>query len=288
MKTQKIVYANCKINIGLDVLKKLSNGYHLVDMIMLPINLCDKLIINFSGIKGNLEIKTNKKNIPTDENNILVKTYKKFYSKSKIQPEMINVFLEKNIPHEAGLGGGSSDAAFFLRELNDHYNKPLTNRELITLAKELGADVPFFLVNKPARVTGIGEEIKNIFNNLTKRVILIKPNFGISTKDAYEGFKNLKEKKSPQIEQILIGLEKNNVELINSNTENVLEQSLLIGNEQIRSFKKKLEKITNKKFHMSGSGSAYFSLVSQEESSEIYEILKKSLECCEVFLCDFI
>ncbi len=126
-----IITSNAKINIGLNITEKLPNGYHLLDMVMVPISLADKLEIKFNNQKGKLNISSNIKDIPCDEKNILYKVYKAFYEKAQIEPEDIDVYLEKNIPHEAGLGGGSSNGGFFLKELNKFHNFVLSDEAQI-------------------------------------------------------------------------------------------------------------------------------------------------------------
>ena len=166
------VKSNGKINIGLNIVEKLPNGYHILDMIMVPISLADELKINFKEKKGNLKISSNIKDIPTDEKNILWKIYDAFYNFTKIEKEEIEIYLYKVIPHEAGLGGGSSNGAFFLKELNKFHKNILTDDELIVLGKTVGADIPFFIKNYPCRVKGIGEKLEKIENNLKCDIIL--------------------------------------------------------------------------------------------------------------------
>lgn len=285
---ERTVYSNCKINLGLNILERLPNGYHSLDMIMVPIDLMDKMVINFLEEPGELSIKTNKPDIPTDKNNILYKIYQKFYEVSGIVPERIEVYLEKNIPHEAGLGGGSSNGAFFLKELNSYHNHPLTASQMIEVGKSIGADIPFFIVNRSARVKGIGEKIEIIENRLKDKIILIKPNFGVSTAKAYKNYSLLLDKKDSDIDRVKQGMEDANRELVDLNIENILEQGLLLEDEKIKNFREELKKIDGIRFHMSGSGSAYYTIVSQEESKKTYEALKENLGGCEVYLCSFL
>lgn len=281
------IISNAKINLGLNIIEKLPNGYHSLDMIMVPISLADKMDISFNKHKGDLKITSNIESIPTDERNILYKIYKKFYEATKIEPESIDIYLEKNIPHEAGLGGGSSNGGFFLKELNKFHNFILNEEELIKVGKSIGADIPFFLKNTPCRVKGIGEKLQNIKNNLDCDVILIKPEFGVSTKEAYDMYSKLENKKFADIEKIISGLEENDLSKVSNNIENMLEQSLLISDENIQSFRKKIEDL-NIKFFMSGSGSCYF-ILSDKKSTESYlEILKQMFKDCKIIKCNFI
>lgn len=276
--------SNGKINIGLNVTGVLPNGYHLLDMIMVPISLSDKITGEIEDISGTLEIKTNKADIPVNEDNILWKIYDKFYSESGLSKRKISLYLEKIIPHQAGLGGGSSNGAFLLKLLNEFHGNFFSQERLIEIGKSVGADIPFFLINKSARVRGIGEDIEIIENNLKNSIILIKPQFGVSTGKAYKNMSMLNNKRDANIDKIIFGLKENRVDIVEDNIENHLEQGLLLEDENIIEFRKKLAEL-NMKFFMSGSGSAYYTFVTQEESEEAVTRIKEYLNSCEVYLC---
>ena len=276
--------SNGKINIGLNVTGVLPNGYHLLDMIMIPISLSDKITGEIEDISGTLEIKTNKADIPVNEDNILWKIYDKFYNESGISKRKISLYLEKIIPHQAGLGGGSSNGAFLLKLLNEFHGNSFSQERLIEIGKSVGADIPFFLINRSARVRGIGEDIEIIENNLKNSIILIKPQFGVSTGKAYKNMSMLNNKRDANIDKIIFGLKENRVDIVEDNIENHLEQGLLLEDENIIEFRKKLAEL-NMKFFMSGSGSAYYTFVTQEESEEAVTRIKEYLNSCEVYLC---
>ena len=276
--------SNGKINIGLNVTGVLPNGYHLLDMIMVPISLSDRITGEIEDILGTLEIKTNKADIPVNEDNILWTIYDKFYSESGLSKRKISLYLEKIIPHQAGLGGGSSNGAFLLKLLNEFHGNFFSQERLIEIGKSVGADIPFFLINKSARVRGIGEDIEIIENNLKNSIILIKPQFGVSTGKAYKNMSMLNNKRDANIDKIIFGLKDNRVDIVEDNIENHLEQGLLLEDENIIEFRKKLAEL-NMKFFMSGSGSAYYTFVTQEESEEAVTRIKEYLNSCEVYLC---
>lgn len=275
--------SNAKINIGLNVTGVLPNGYHLLDMVMVPISLTDGLDGEIFDEEGELEITTNKPSIPTGKENILWKIYNKFYEMSGLPRKRIKLHLEKVIPHEAGLGGGSSNGAFFLKELNSYHNNFFSLEELIEIGKSIGADIPFFIVNKPSRVKGIGEEIEVIENNLDRDIILIKPNFGVSTAKAYKNMYMLNNKVDADIDKIVCGLRDNDITLVEESIENHLEQGLLLEDSNIIEFRKRLSNIPNMKFFMSGSGSAYYTFV--ENGEREVKAVKEQLQHCEVHLC---
>ena len=287
----KRIEANAKINIGLNILEKLESGYHSLDMIMAPISLSDEMEVEYTGRSGgnsDLTITTNKPDIPTGEGNILYKVYRAYYEKAKLPKEEIRVHLIKKIPHEAGLGGGSSDGGAFLRELNEYHNNLLSLEEMIDLSKEIGADIPFFLINKSCRAKGIGERLEVVENNLECEVILLKPRFGVSAGEAYVNFSKLKNPKEAEIEKILKGLKENNISNVLCNIENHLEQGLILTNREINEFKDRLSVVSDMKFFMSGSGSTYFTLVKKNIAQETYKTLKSLFKDCEVYLCKFL
>lgn len=284
---EKIVKANAKINLGLNILGKNEDGYHELDMMMAPISLYDTLNIKFFQKKGNLILKSNIKGVPLNEKNIIYKIYEAFYNVTSLQRENIEVYLDKNIPFQAGLGGGSSDGAFFLKTLNEYHKSPLTLQEMIDLGKKIGADIPFFIVNETVRAKGIGEILEKTVNNLDAKIILIKPNFGISTAEAYRGYSQLTEKKWADIDKIVEGLKENNLSKVIDNVENHLQQTSLLLNNNVKTFEEKLAKIS-KNFKMSGSGSCYY-LISDKDNSQIfYETLRSEFTDCFISQQDFI
>jgi len=277
--------SNGKINIGLNVTGRCENGYHLLDMVMVPISLSDTMTGEITDVKGTLTIETNKKDIPTGKENILYKIYDKFYDESALERKKVYVYLEKRIPHQAGLGGGSSNGAFLLKLLNSFHDNHFSMEKMIEIGKSVGADIPFFLINKSARVTGIGENIEIIENNLESALIIIKPDFGVSTGKAYKNMYMLNNKRDADIDKIVLGLKENSLSTVENSIENHLEQGLLLEDENIIDFRKRLAALNNMKFFMSGSGSAYYTFADKNEKENIYKILKEHFKNCEVHLC---
>ena len=277
--------SNGKINIGLNVTGRCENGYHLLDMVMVPISLSDTMTGEITDAKGTLTIETNKKDIPTGKENILYKIYDKFYDESALERKKVYVYLEKRIPHQAGLGGGSSNGAFLLKLLNSFHDNHFSMEKMIEIGKSVGADIPFFLINKSARVTGIGENIEIIENNLESALIIIKPDFGVSTGKAYKNMYMLNNKRDADIDKIVLGLKENSLSTVENSIENHLEQGLLLEDENIIDFRERLAALNNMKFFMSGSGSAYYTFAHKNEKENIYKTLKEHFKNCEVHLC---
>ena len=281
------IFSNAKINIGLNVFQKESDGYHNIDSIMVPIDLADEMDVTFYSDLGNLKIECSDNNIPTDERNILYKTYKVFFEESEKEKRKIDIILKKNIPSEAGLGGGSSNAGFFLKLLNEHYGNIYNESELEELAMKIGSDVPFFIKNKTARVGGKGNKVDLVENNLKDSIILIKPlDFGVSTKEAYESFDNLKEVKYANFDKIIECLKDNNRIALENSIENSLEQGILETDINIKMLKMTLNSvISGKKFFMSGSGSTYYTFVTELEKSQIETRLKTFIDNVKIIIC---
>jgi 4-diphosphocytidyl-2-C-methyl-D-erythritol kinase len=176
-----IVYPNAKINLGLNILRKREDGYHDISSVFYPVNDCvDILEIvksdNFEFTKSGIEI-------PNGEN-ICEKAWKLFHIDFEIGN--VKIHLHKQIAIGAGLGGGSADASFTLKALNEIFELKLTNKELEKYALQLGADCPFFIDNTPKLVEGIGEKMINIDLDLSEyNIRLINPGIHVSTKEAY-------------------------------------------------------------------------------------------------------
>ena len=180
------LYPNCKINIGLRVVRKREDGYHDLETIFYPVyGLHDELQVDrsedFSFIQEGLVVDC----LPTD--NLIYKTYARMRER---YPQIGNVKItfKKNIPFGAGLGGGSSDAAHMAIALNEIFALGLTREQLAQEVSPLGADCPFFVYNSPCYAEGIGDKLIPINLDLTGlRLLMIKPKCGVSTKEAYGG-----------------------------------------------------------------------------------------------------
>lgn len=183
-----ILFPNAKINLGLNILRKRDDGFHELETIFYPIGLKDglefienkkdKIVFSNSGLSLNID----------PEENIVIKAYRLLAADHSLPG--LDIHLHKVIPFGAGLGGGSSDAAFLLKGLNDFFELGLSINELKGYAVKLGADCSFFLENKPAFASGIGEKLQTIDFSLNGYyIVLVKPPFGVGTKEAYAGIK---------------------------------------------------------------------------------------------------
>lgn len=195
-----ITTVNAKLNLGLRILRKRADGYHDLETVFYPVGLyngtpacpypfCDVLEIIPSETPTSLEI-IGYKNVTSDPHlNIVWKAYEEFLKicdQKKITLPSLQIILAKYLPVQAGLGGGSADGTFTLRLLNKLTGNPLSEAELHTIATRLGADCPFFLLNKPALAHGIGERLNALPPRLKgKWAVIAKPRQAISTALAF-------------------------------------------------------------------------------------------------------
>lgn len=186
-KLLMICFPNAKINLGLNIVSQRNDGFHNLETIFYPINLKDGLEITNSNSNEQYQLFQTGIKIDGDpSSNIVIKALELVRNHSKVNIPNIDIHLLKKIPTGAGLGGGSSDAAFMLKLLNENYQIGLSNNELVELALQIGADCPFFLYNKPAFASGIGNLLEPIDLDLSGMYLLIvKPDVFISTKEAY-------------------------------------------------------------------------------------------------------
>ncbi len=208
MQTIKIK-APAKINLTLEVLDKRSDGFHNIKSIMQAIDLYDYLTISVSDSDNTdsgtvIELSGNSDEIPYDNRNLVYKAVEKFLEKTNIKNKIISIYIEKNIPIEAGLAGGSADAAGTFYGLNKLFNNSLSKVELEDLCASLGSDLNFCLHGGTALCTSRGEIIEKLPTPKLE-LSLIKPkNLGISAKEAYTKFSMLPDKTVPNNSEKLI------------------------------------------------------------------------------------
>ncbi|MEJ5349580.1 MAG: 4-(cytidine 5'-diphospho)-2-C-methyl-D-erythritol kinase [Desulfosoma sp.] len=180
------VTACAKINLWLEVIRKRPDGYHDLSSLMLPIGIHDRLMIE-TGSKG-FHLSCTHPDVPTDDRNLVWRAADAFFDRSGWSIGL-HVHLVKEIPVGAGLGGGSADAAALLTFLNTLAPSPLSDQDLHELARGLGADVPFFLLGRPALAMGVGDQLQPVFGVPQYPLLLVKPSYAVSTAWAYGSLK---------------------------------------------------------------------------------------------------
>lgn len=251
-----VVFPNAKINIGLNIVEKRPDNYHNLESIFYPIPLKDILEV-VEAVDGitHMEIDGLKIDGPTDSN-LVMKAYNLLKNNYNLPP--VKIYLNKIIPFGAGLGGGSSDAAFMLKVLNEMFALNLSVDELKTFAAKLGADCPFFIENKPAYVTGIGDIIEKIpFSLQGLYFVLVKPNVFVSTKNAYSMITPIASQTS------LLDMVNCPIQQWNGNIKNDFEKSVFHLFPEVENIKTILYNKGALYASMSGSGSSVFGLFKQ-------------------------
>ncbi|HEY5557428.1 4-(cytidine 5'-diphospho)-2-C-methyl-D-erythritol kinase [Acetobacterium sp.] len=199
-----VVRAQAKVNLSLDVLGKREDGYHEMQMVNHSIELQDTL--TFESCPKGVTLTSNVQGIPLDEKNLVMIALRKLQKRFDMD-KGIKIYLEKRIPHEAGLAGGSSDAAATLKGLNALWNLGLSTEELINIGVTIGADVPYCLLGGTALVEGIGEKITPLSPMKKLYVVVVKPNMNISTPWAFKYLDAYAIKKRPDIPEVIRSLE---------------------------------------------------------------------------------
>ena len=261
-----IVFPNCKINLGLRILRKRADGYHDLETVFYPLPLYDVLEVIQDAGYGMRDADNNQKEAflqfsnsgfslnGNPDDNLCIKAY---YLLKKDFPQLagIQMHLHKAIPAGAGLGGGSADAAFTLRLLNEKFNLDLSTDQLINYALQLGSDCPFFIINKPCFATGRGEILEPTTIDLSSyKFIIVNPGIHISTANAFSGITpTLPAKSVKEIIQQPIGTWKN--EFVNDFEKTVFNQHPEIG-----TIKKDLYDGGALYASMSGSGSTVYAI----------------------------
>lgn len=250
-----LIFPNAKVNIGLNVINRRDDGYHNLETIFYPIKIKDILEV----IKADaLSFESAGLEIPGRiEDNLCVKGYHLLKKDFDLPP--VKIFLYKHIPIGAGLGGGSADAAFFIRLINQKFEIGLTDGQMVGYARQLGADCAFFIQNKPVFAQGIGDELEPVELDLSKYTIaLVMPPVHVSTAEAYRGVRPaLPGRSLKELIQLPVGEWKNYIK-------NDFEQSVFKNHPAIRGVKAALYEAGAIYASMSGSGASVFGLFEEK------------------------
>ena len=183
----------CKVNLILNILGKRADGFHELETVMQPVNLCDEMTFERTAV--GLQLTCSHPELPTDSKNLVHRAATSFLAAAKIS-DGVKIHLQKNLPLAGGIGGGSANAAVAFTALNELFGSPLPLAKLHELAAALGSDVPFFLYDQPALATGRGEKVQTLehFPALRgKAFFLVHPGFGISTPWSYQNLARFPE-----------------------------------------------------------------------------------------------
>lgn len=255
-----ITFPNAKINLGLNIVSKRADGYHNLETVFYPLPIKDALeIIVKDGLKEDVFVEAGIAVGGAASDNLVMKALD--LMRSKYEFPFVEVHLLKKIPFGAGLGGGSADASFMLRLLNDTFMLGATDRELAILAVQLGADCPFFIYNNPVFASGIGEVFEDVELSLSRyNFVLIKPDIHVATKDAFSEIKPVQPTLS--LKEII----KKPVEEWRELMINDFERSVFSKYPAIADIKKELYRQGALYASMSGSGSSVFGIFDKDVS----------------------
>ncbi len=262
------VNAPAKINLYLDVLGKLENGYHTIESIMQTVSLYDTVEVEKDDV---ISIECGDGDVPTDERNLAYKAAVRFFDSTGINGGA-KIKIEKSIPVSSGLAGGSTDAGATLVALNKIYGEPLTEDELLEIAAKLGADVPFCMKGGCVLCRGIGEDMTPIDSFGEYNVVIARGGEGVSTPAAYkaldEKYGDSLAEKFADVNKTVEVLKKDDIHSLADTLYNVFEEVVLDSHSCAGYLKNKLGELGALKAMMSGSGPAVFALFDSAEKAE--------------------
>lgn len=255
-----------KVNLGLDVLRRLENGYHEVKMIMQTVDLYD--LLTFEKMDGaGVEIHSSQPDLPVGEDNIIYKACGLMMSEYGLTGG-VKVTLEKNIPVAAGMAGGSTDAAAALTAMNSLYDLGLSQKELLELGVKIGADVPYCVMQGTALSEGIGEQLTALAPMPECTMVIAKPPVGVSTKWVYQNLKASELSDHPDIDGMVDALKAGDLRGVTDRMANVLETVTIPVHREIAQIKDIMLENGAMNSLMSGSGPTVFGIYDDADAAE--------------------
>lgn len=260
--------AFAKLNLTLDVLGKREDGYHDLQSVMQTISIRDDIEIDI-GTGKPWKLLCSVEGIPTDERNLAWKAAKVYCDTMKKDPNGLEIRILKRIPCEAGMGGGSADAAAVLRALNRHYGEPLSLFALAELGAQVGSDVPFCVLCGTAMVEGRGEIVRKLPQLPDCIFVVVKPEFSVSTPELYKKIDGAAISRRPDNKAMESALIAGNLEKVVQNICNVFDPLVSAEHQELNYIKSLLHQYGAVGYQMTGSGSAVFAIVSEFEIAAV-------------------
>ncbi|MBQ2804123.1 MAG: 4-(cytidine 5'-diphospho)-2-C-methyl-D-erythritol kinase [Lachnospiraceae bacterium] len=277
--------AYAKINLGLDVCKRLENGYHEVKMVMQTVGIYD--VLTLKEMKEGILITTDSGELPTDENNLIYKAARLMKEHYGIEAG-VQIHLEKNIPIAAGMAGGSTDAAATMKGIGQLFGLDCTLEELMELGVKIGADVPYCVMGGTALAEGIGEKLTALKPSPFCYLLVAKPDINVSTKLVYEHLDAVGVYKHPDIDGMVDAIEAGDLQGIIARMDNVLEKVTIPAHPIIDTLKRRMKELGACNSLMSGSGPTVFGIFTEEEKVQTaYRIMCEEQLAKQVFLTQF-
>ena len=279
------IKAYAKINLGLDVVRRLENGYHEVKMVMQTVGIYD--VLDFERTDGGIVITTDSGELPTDENNLIYKASKLMMETYPISGG-VKIHLEKHIPIAAGMAGGSTDAAATLKGMNRLFDLGCTLKDLMELGVKIGADVPYCVMGGTALAEGIGEKLTPLAPAPDCYVLVAKPDINVSTKYVYEHLDAQEIVKHPDIDGMVEAIAEESLQGILDRMENVLETVTVSAYPIIQTIKDRMKELGAINSLMSGSGPTVFGIfVEKDMARRAYDKLEEEQLAKQIFLTEF-
>lgn len=279
------IKAYAKINLGLDVVRKLENGYHEVRMVMQTVGIYDEL--ELERIPQGIVLTTDKQGLPTDENNLVYRAAQLMLQEYGISSGL-RIHLKKNIPIAAGMAGGSSDAAATLKGINRLFDLDCTLEDLMKLGVKLGADVPYCVLGGTALAEGIGEKLTSLNPAPDCYVLVAKPDIDVSTKYVYEHLDAEGITSHPDIDGMVEAVWEESLQGILDRMGNVLESVTVTKYPVIARIENRMRELGALNSLMSGSGPTVFGIfIDERRAREAYGKLSEEGLAGQLFLTDF-
>ena len=270
------VSAPAKINLSFEIRHRRPDGYHEIETLMCPISLFDDVTITKNDASPGIKFSCNDPTLPSDDGNLVVRAARAYFASVAIEAS-VEINLRKRIPHGAGLGGGSSDAAATLLALNEMHEQRLTRDQLAELGSEIGSDVPFFIFQSVAVCRGRGERVHPIAFTKKLRFLLFKPNFGVSTSWAYERWRD-----SHELREISYAPQNvDGIRLVNDLERSVFEKYVFLA--QLKMWLRAQPEVGAAL--MSGSGATLFAILREAADAEALAARAKAELDPELWTC---
>ena len=275
------VNAPAKVNLAVDVMGRRPDGYHSVSLVLQAISIYDTVTIT-SNESEEITITCSDGNIPCDKRNIAYKAAERFFHSTGIKNTGVNIHIEKVIPSQAGLGGGSSDGAAVIMGLNAMFNTHLKDKEMEEICSYIGADVPFFINGGTQLATGIGTDMEKLHSMPECFMVVCKPDINVSTKEAYDAIDAQSVKQFKYSDEVVKGIYLRSLNSVVTSMYNDFDVFLDI--DEVNDIKKFMYDHKAKGACMSGSGSAVFGVFKTEKQAECCaNALKENYE--KTFVC---
>lgn len=285
--------AYAKINLSLDILGRLENGYHIVKMVMQTIDLSDELIFETQDREcPSMEVTlvTDNGEIPGGEDNLIVRAVRRMEYKYGIRRDL-RITLKKNIPVAAGMAGGSTDAAAALRAVRDLFVPDVSDEELQKIGVTLGADIPYCVTGGTQLSEGIGEVLTVLPDAPQCGLVICKPPVGVSTGEVYKRYDSLEDVRHPDIDAQIEAIRRGDLAGMAGECGNVLEEVTGAMYPRIGEIERFFEKEGARVSKMSGSGPTVFAVFADKQeaarAAQAFEAADEAKDC-RIIVCDFV